>query len=131
MRSWEDIGRITVPYAYRTHDFGIKLAWDVGQKSQVTVGWHRKKFEREHREITDSDEDAFKVSCDTRQIDKVTLRASYEHGDRSISEYSTEAQELSFTHPEGINNQPGLRKFDEAARKYDTGRVSAQIAASD
>ncbi len=52
-------------------------------------------------------------------------------GDRTIGEYLTEAQEDSFLHPEGINNQPGLRKFDEAARDYDMFYVQATMMLGD
>jgi hypothetical protein len=42
-----------------------------------------------------------------------------------------EAQEVTFTDPEGINNIPTLRKFDEAARKTDAFNVLAQVFASE
>jgi len=56
------------------------------------------------------------------------MRAKYEHGDRDYSgTYDTAAQELSFIEPEGINNPPALRKYDQAKRKSDRWNVSADM----
>ncbi len=115
---WEEIGRVTVPYSYTVDDLGADLGWNIGKSSRLGLAFNRQSWDREFREIESSDEDVVKLSYDTR-IGDFQLRAAYEIGDRSISEYSTEAQELSFLHPEGINNLPDLRKYDEAAREYD------------
>lgn len=128
---WEEIGRITVPYSYSREDLGAELGWDIGGRSRLALSYNLQSWDREFREIDSSDEDILKVAFDTHPGNRFNLRASYELGDRSIGEYLTEAQEDSFIHPEGINNLPGLRKYDEAAREYDQFNVNAQFFASD
>ena len=115
---WEEIGRVTVPFSYTVEDIGADLGWNIGEASRLGLAYNRQSWDRDYREIEESDEDVLKLTYDTR-IGAFQIRAFYEMGDRSIGEYSTEAQELSFIHPEGINNLPALRKYDEAARQYD------------
>ncbi len=115
---WEEIGRVTVPYSYTVEDLGADFGWNFGASSRLGVAFNRQSWDRDYREIEESDEDVLKLTYDGRFGD-LQLRAAYEWGDRSIGDYRTEAQELSFIHPEGINNLPALRKYDEAAREYD------------
>jgi len=115
---WEEVGRITVPFSYTVEDYGVDFGWKFGKTSRLGLSYTLESWDRTFREIDSSDEDIFKVTYDGR-FGIVDVRAAYEFGDRTTSEYRTEAQEASFIHPEGINNQPGLRKYDEAAREYD------------
>ena len=115
---WESVGRVTVPYSYTVQDLGADIGWNLGEASRLGLSFDRQSWDRKYREIQTSDEDVLKLTYDTKLGD-VQLRAFYELGDRTIGDYSTEAQENSFIEPEGINNQPALRKYDEAARTYD------------
>ncbi|HUP47380.1 MAG TPA: MtrB/PioB family outer membrane beta-barrel protein, partial [Thermoanaerobaculia bacterium] len=105
--------------------------WEVTDRSNLGFSYHRKGFEREFREIEDSEEDVFKLSFDTRPNDRVTVRASWEFGDRSIDQYLVEAQHFSFLDPGPVNNIPGLRKFDEAAREFDDFEASVFVFLSE
>ncbi len=127
---WEEIGRVTVPYSYTVDDLGAELGWNFGKASRLGLSFNRQSWDRTFREIESSDEDVLKLTYDTRLGD-FQLRAAYEMGDRSIGDYSTEAQEHSFIHPEGINNQPLMRKYDEAARQYDGISVQGWWSASE
>ena len=128
---WEEIGRITVPYAWSKQDVGIDFGWQLGGGNHIGVGARRESWSRDYREIKDSDENVINVTFDSHAVDWLSLRARVERRDRSIGNYSTEAQELSFEEPEGINNQPGLRKFDEASRTSDIAALSAQFMPND
>lgn len=123
---WEDIPRISVPYSYSKDDIGAELTWDMNTTSNWSLSFNRQSWSREFREVDSSDDDTIRLAFDTRPLQKLQLRASYEIGDRSISHYDVEAAEATFVEPEGSNNQPGLRRFDEAAREYDLWRASAQ-----
>ncbi|HYN23373.1 MAG TPA: MtrB/PioB family outer membrane beta-barrel protein, partial [Thermoanaerobaculia bacterium] len=122
---WEEIGRITVPFSYTRQDAGAELGWDVGKASRLAASYNLQTWDREFREIDSSDEDIFRLTFDTKPSALWNLRASYEFGDRTTDEYLVEAMEESFLHPEGANNLPTLRKFDEAAREYDQYNVQA------
>ncbi len=125
---WEAIGRVTVPYAYTKEDISGELAWDINTANRLAFSYKLRSMDREYRETEGTDEDVFKVSFDSKPSSMITIRASWENADRSINgEYLTEAQEYSFLEPEGINNQPGLRKYAQAARKYDDYTAQVQF----
>ncbi|MEZ5332282.1 MAG: MtrB/PioB family outer membrane beta-barrel protein [Thermoanaerobaculia bacterium] len=128
---WEEIARVTVPYAYTKQNLGAELAWDVTDTTNLALEYDLESWDREFREIESSDQDSVKLSLDSRPNQQVSVRASYELVDRSIGEYLTEAQEFSFVEPEGINNQPGLRKYDEAAKDSDIYSVLVQFFPAD
>lgn len=123
---WEAIGRVNVASSYSIETYGADFGWSFGKASRLGFAYTFEGWDRDLREIETSDEDIFKVTFDTR-MGIVDLRAAYEFGDRSIGDYHTEAQEESFLHPEGINNLPGLRKYDEAAREYDLFYLQATL----
>ena len=124
---WEEIPRITVPYAYTVQDLGTELGWDFARDSRLAVSYTLQTWDRELREVDSSDEDILKLSFDSHPLGWLALRASYELGDRSIDGYDPEAQEHSFLEPEGVNNLPALRKYDQAAREYGQLNVQAQL----
>ncbi len=125
---WEEIPRITVPYAYTVQDLGAELGWDFVRNSRLALSYTLQTWDREFREVESSDEDILKLSFDSRPFAWLNLRASYEMGDRSIDGYDPEAQEASFVDPAGVSNLPALRKYEQAARKYDQLNVQAQLA---
>lgn len=128
---WEEIPRITVPFAWTRQNASAELGFEITNATRLGFSYILESWDRELREIDSSDEDIFRLTFDTQPSQRFALRASYEYGDRSIGDYSTEAQENSFIHPEGINNLPGLRKYDEAARRSDTFNVLAQFFPAD
>jgi hypothetical protein len=128
---WEDIPRVSVPYSYSKDDIGAELTWDMSTTTNWSLSFNRQSWDREHREVESSDDDTIRLAFDTQPWQKLKLRASYEIGDRSISHYDIEAAEATFLEPSTPNNQPGLRRFDEAAREYDLWRASAQWFPSD
>ena len=122
---WEPFALLTIPYDYTKDNYGVELAWDASDTTQLTLGYMLESWDRTFREIESSDEDTIKLAINSRPTDKVALRASWATGDRTTSHYDVEAQEVFFVHPEGINNQPGLRKYDEAER--DVNDYDAQV----
>lgn len=124
---WEEVPRITVPYSYQRNDIGAELSWDATAKTTMTLSYRLLSWEREFRETERTDEDIVEVSLDQRLSPKASLRASWETGDRSNDGYQVEAQEFSFLEPAGINNQPGLRKFTQAARDFDDYDLSVTL----
>jgi MtrB/PioB family decaheme-associated outer membrane protein len=129
---WEAIERITVPVNYSVADAGAELGWDLARKTRLALSYNRQSWDRKLREIETSDEDIIKLALDNRPSDRWTLRGSYEIGDRSIGPYNTNASEDSFLEEGGVStNLPGLRKYDEAARQYDSYKFLAQWLATD
>ncbi len=128
---WEDIGRRAVAYSYSTEDVSSELAWNATATTNFAISYTLRSWDRELREIESSDEDILKGSFDWKPNMRFNLRLSAELGDRSIDDYEVEAQEVTFIHPEGVNNLPALRKFDEAAREYDAYNLMLNFMLSD
>jgi MtrB/PioB family decaheme-associated outer membrane protein len=128
---WEPPALITVPYDYTRDDLGIELGWNATDTTELRLAYTMESWDRTFREIDTSDEDIITLSVNSRPSDRVTVRASWATGDRTTSEYDVEAQELFFVHPEGINQQPGLRKYDEAERDVDDYEIAVQLYPND
>lgn len=128
---WEAIGRINVPYAYTRQDLEAELGYDLARGTRVAVAYRLESWERELREIQDSDEDTLRVMVDSRPFAWLGIHANYDLGSRDTSEYRVEAQLASFTHPEDVNNLPSLRKYDEAERDVDAWRVILELTPSE
>ena len=128
---WEDIARISVPYAYTREDANAELGWDIGKKSRLALSYGLQTWDREFREVESSDEDILRLTFDTHPLDRLTVRARYEYGDRSIDGYDVEAAEASFVEPGDVTLPESLRRFDEAERNYDDYNVQAQWFATD
>jgi len=128
---WEAIPRINVPYGYTKQDLGAEVAWDLNDTSNLALSYRLLSWDRDFREVSRSDEDIVELSFNSRPSQKVNVRASYEIGDRSIDGYEPEAQLFSFLDADSINNQPGLRKFSQAAREFDDWDLAVQLFPSD
>lgn len=128
---WEEIPRITVPYAYTRSSASAELDWELTKSEKLGFSYERKRWDRDFRETNQTDEDILKLTFDSRRFDGWTLHGRLEHGDRSFDRYLTEAQLLSFVETEAVNNLPGLRKYPQAAREYDNAWAQAQWSASD
>lgn len=128
---WENIARQTVSYGYTKQNAGAELGWEIFRATRLGLSYTRESWDRKYREIRNSDEDIFKGTFDTRPSSWLTLRASYQYGDRKIGRYEPEAAEDSFVEPEGVTNLPDLRKFDEADRKQHLYNVQGQLFPSD
>jgi MtrB/PioB family decaheme-associated outer membrane protein len=124
---WEEVPRITVPYGYTKDDLGVELNWGATDTTSLGFSYRMVGWDREFREVDHSDEDIFKLTLDSKPSSKVALRASWENADRSIDGYLPEAALASFVEDEAITNQPGLRKFAQAARQYDDYDLSVQF----
>ncbi len=129
--AWIATARITVPPQFTRTNFGSELSWEVAPSTSLGLSWNRESWDRKRREVEKTDEDVFKLSADTRAWKNVTLRGSLEHGDKSIGPYDVEAAEDSFVISSGATNQPDLRKYDEAARIYDSWRIGADFVIGD
>lgn len=128
---WEEIARITVPYEYARQDASAELGWSINPRSRLALSYGIQSWDREFREVESSDENILRLTYDNRFTDRLTLRARYEYGDRSIDGYDIHAAEVTFLHPEGLTLPSGLRRYDQAERNYDDYNVQAQWLATD
>jgi MtrB/PioB family decaheme-associated outer membrane protein len=128
---WEDIARVNVPYSYTRDDISGEFGWNMGTRSRLALSYALQTWDRKYREVESSDENILKLTFDTRPMDRLSLRARYETGDRSIDGYDVEAAEASFVEPGEVTLPESLRRFDEAERNYDEYNVQTQWLATD
>jgi MtrB/PioB family decaheme-associated outer membrane protein len=128
---WEDIERHNAPYSYTRETATAELGWEVNRSSNLLLAVERRSWKRELQETANTDEDAVRLSFDTRAITNLALRATYELGDRSFDEYDNErGGGATFPEPESTN-LPGMRKFNQAERTYDLWLLQGDYTISD
>ena len=138
---WEEIPRISVPYAYRNRRFDATVAYDFGQVS-LEGGFRHSSFARHFRETEDTSENGFILAADLRAAGWAVLRASYERAQRDFEGLEIElSEEASFQiHGTPANLlavdpstvcPPGIvcnLRFDQA--KKDVDRIGANLQLS-
>jgi MtrB/PioB family decaheme-associated outer membrane protein len=137
---WEDIGRISVPYGYRSDRTDLTASYDFGRFTLET-GYRYSAFHREFRETEKTSENAVSVAANVRARDGVILRASYERGTRNFDQYiAEESEDASFTNPGAPANLFALSpeeggplpsRYDQAGRNTDRFIGLLQVAPTD
>ena len=128
---WEAIERKSAPYSYTRDTATAELGWRVNPESNLLLSLERRSWKRDMQETENTDEDAVRLSYDTRAISNLALRASIEHGDRSFDEYDNErGGGATFEEPESTN-LPGMRKFNQAERNYDLWTLQGDYTVND
>ncbi|HLN80095.1 MAG TPA: MtrB/PioB family outer membrane beta-barrel protein, partial [Thermoanaerobaculia bacterium] len=116
---WEDIPRISVPYAYKVSRGDATVSYDFGPLD-LEGGYRYLKWNREFRETRETTENTFIVAANLRMLGWAQLRASYETGERDHGAYNLDRSEhASYAEPEDIGILPSLRRFDQAKRDVD------------
>lgn len=128
---WEPIGRVTVPFDNERQSVTGEVGLNLPGSSRLELSYGNETWKRKFREVGKTDEDVLRATFTTRPAGWLNLRVGYGRGDRTNDRYHVEAQEFSFVEPEGVNNQPRLRKFDEAARDYDEISGNVQLTLKD
>lgn len=116
---WEEIPRISVPYAYKINRGDATVSYDFGPVD-LEGGYRYLKWDREFRDTRETTEDTFIVAANVRMFGWAQLRASYETGQRDRDAYDVNRSEhASYVEPEPVAILPALRRFDQAERDVD------------
>jgi len=137
---WEDIGRISVPYAYRNDRADVTASYDLGRVT-VEAGYKYLAFHREFRETEKTTENGVILAANLRAHDGIMLRGSYEHAKRGFDHYlAEESEDASFTNPGAPANLfalpeehggPVPSRYDQANKDFDRFNGLLQIAPND
>lgn len=115
--SWQDQSIHTDPIGYKKHTASLDFGFDVYEQTKLGLGYTFQQMERDHREVSTSDENALKVSLDNSTVEWLNLQTSFEHSDRSVNGNYDPTAPFDGEVP---NSQlPFLRRYDEASRKRD------------
>ncbi len=116
---WEEIPRISVPYAYKISRGDATVSYDFGPLD-LEGGYRYLKWDREFRDTEETTEDTFILAANLRMLGWAQLRASYETGKRDRGAYDVDRSEhASYVEPEPVGILPSLRRFDQAKRDVD------------
>ena len=137
---WEEIGRISVPYAYRNDRADLTASYDLGRLT-VEAGYKYLAFHREFRETEKTTENGVILAANLRAHDGVVLRGSYEHAKRGFDHYlAEESEDASFTNPGAPTNLfalpeelggPVPSRYDQANKDFDRFSGLLQVAPND
>jgi hypothetical protein len=137
---WEEIGRISVPYAYRNDRADLTASYDLGRVT-VEGGYKYMAFHREFRETEKTTENGLIFAANLRARDGVVLRASYERAKRGYDHYlAEESEDASFTNPGAPANLfalpeeaggPVPSRYDQANKDFDRFNGLLQVAPGD
>ncbi|MEJ2157517.1 MAG: MtrB/PioB family decaheme-associated outer membrane protein [Desulfobacteraceae bacterium] len=100
-----------LPSSYTKTRAGLDLGFDLPAQSTLGLSYAFKRTDRENREVDQQDDNILKASLDNKRLDWLTLRASVEHTDRSIGEYTYDVYRRS---GDDLNELPQIRKYDQA-----------------
>jgi MtrB/PioB family decaheme-associated outer membrane protein len=96
---WEEIPRISVPYAYKNNRFDATVGYDL-HPVILEGGYRHTGLDRSFRETEHTSEDAWNLAAVVRGGDWAHLRASYERAQRDYEGLEIElSEEASFQSP--------------------------------
>lgn len=128
---WEPIGRMNVPFSYKTSRGDLTANYDFG-KGDLEAGFRSETRHHTFREVDRDTENVVRLGGDVRAIPWTVLRVSYEFGNRSINGYDTEnAEDASFTQPQAPVQPDTMRRFDVNARRVSRLVSMLQVTPND
>ncbi len=112
------------PLDFRKQNASADASWRVLRPLTLRVGYEWERWDRDHREVGQSNEHIVKAGADIQPLPWVLGRFTYAHGVRTIGGDYT---------PLGGNadSLPQFRKFDESDRTRDKGDVLVQVSPLD
>ncbi|HEX9637656.1 MAG TPA: MtrB/PioB family decaheme-associated outer membrane protein [Acidobacteriota bacterium] len=105
----EELDRPNELYAYSTNSIDLDGGWAFNRNFNWSAGYGFKRWDREDREVSQSDTNSFRTSFDARASDWVTLRLSYQYHRRRYDVY-----DVNFPFERPIYEVVPLRRFDLA-----------------
>src|SRR5262249_3380775 len=76
-----------LPIAYHQNTFSADAIYDVWKQSQISFGYTNDRTSRDFREVSQLNDNQFRVSFDSRPKEWIDFRASYERSDRNGNGY--------------------------------------------
>jgi MtrB/PioB family decaheme-associated outer membrane protein len=121
-----------VPFEQHKDNYSAEADYRAARHTNLTLGYERESIERPYREAKKTAEDRWRIAASNRDIAWATLRLSYEHAQRSATEYDFDPNGASYA--PGLAKAPAtlaeLRKHDLAERRQQilNGRINFLVA---
>ncbi len=121
--------RQSLPYGFNRKNVELTGTWEFLPKKSFKVGYEFERYDRQHRDVRQSDEHTFLTSWDLNLNKQTLLRISYRHSQRNPDLYTDNKE--SFPLGEGpfvLGQMEEFRRFDEAARVRDRADALLQYS---
>jgi MtrB/PioB family decaheme-associated outer membrane protein len=133
--------RQSVPYEFNRKNVELAAVWEFLSKNSLKLAYEFERYNREHRDVRRSDENAFVTSLDLNPNKLTLVRISYRHASRSPNLYIENTDSFlpcppgvaeTLTSPCGRESArtqlEEFRRFDEAARTRNRGEALVQFS---
>ena len=117
-----------LPTGYTKSQAGVGVGFDVFSRSNLNLGYKYEKTERENREVAKQEDHIMKASLDTRALDWLDIRTSYERTQRDIGDYRFN---IYLDSGDDLDQLPQLRKYDQADLTRDLIQLLATVYPTD
>ena len=115
---------INLPSSYEKNTLDAGIRKDLFRNTRLGLNYTRKNMKRDNREVSEQNDQGFKVFLDTTTIAWLYLRTSYERVKRNTENYVFDSYLAS---GEDLYQNPLLRKYDEADMIRDRIQFHAAI----
>jgi MtrB/PioB family decaheme-associated outer membrane protein len=115
----------TQPIGYDRHTAGADAGFEVYDKTRLGVDYKFDRMNRDYREVSTLDDNAFELSLDNKSWEYLNLRTAWEHSFRNISGHYDPTVPYDGESPNA--QLPFLRKYDEADRVRDAVNFLASV----
>lgn len=123
--------RQSLPYEFNRKNVELAANWEFLPKNSLKVGYEFERYDREHRDVRRSDENAFVTSLDLNPNKLMLARISYRHSGRSPDLYVENTDGFPRGVEESRRQLEGFRRFDEAARVRDRAQALVEFSPLD
>lgn len=115
--------RQSLPYEFARKNVELSASWEFLPKNSLKAGYEFERYDRQHRDVGRSDENAFVTSLDLNPSQLTLFRLSYRHANRSPGLYLENTDGYPLGVEPARQQLADMRRFDEASRARD--RVEA------
>ncbi len=121
-----DNARVSVPKGFNRKNVEFTGAWQFKKDDVLKVGYGLEIMDRQHRDVSHTQEGTFSTSLDLNPNKLTLLRFSYKHSDRTPELYQNN-DESYFNGEGGTAQMFAFRRFDEAQRTRNRGEALLQV----
>lgn len=123
--------RLSLPYEFNRQNVELAAAWELFPKNLFKIGYEFERYDRQHRDVRRSDENAFVTSFDLNPNKLTFIRLSYRHSGRRPDLYVDSTEGYALGLEEARRQLEDMRRFDEAARVRDRAEALLQFSPLD
>jgi hypothetical protein len=112
------------PWSYFRKNAELTATYFLNKKNSVKVGYELEMMDREHREVSHTQENTLAASADMNPNKDLLLRVSYRHSDRISDLFDYESDDPNYAFAQVADS----RRFDEAPRLRNRAEALVQYS---